>query len=247
MLKGVQLEELKMEHYNDSRTSYNFQRASFFKYIEKSDCREILMTNNLLQVLTGIVYHNGIENMPITLYFQEEMNFTEFVNIPTIRLFPSIFKNIRTFIFNKKIVGIWASTLLEEAKLAYEQLYREDKIDNSIKAIFRINTILPTLNRKPSTAFEIISDERLDKIEDFINDKLVMYLLWECDRNNGCFGVPLSGWKLEEIERSLDFLKLKKFFNRVFVIGCGEIWRSTHLIVKDPKTEDINRLSIVLD
>lgn len=247
MLRGIQLEELKMENYNDSRTSYNFQRASFFKYIEKSDCREVLMTNNLLQVLTGIVYNNGIENMPITLYFEKEMNFTEFINMPTIRLFPSIFKNIRTFTYNNKLVGIWASILLEEAKLAYEQLYREDKIDNSLKSIFRINNVLPILNQKPSIAFEIISDERLDKIDDFINNKLVMYLLWECDRNKWGFGVPLSGWKLEEIERSSDFLKLKKFFNRVFVIGCGEIWHSTHLIVKGPKTEDINRLSIVWD
>lgn len=247
MLKGVQLEELKMEYYNNFRASYNFQRASFFKYIEKSDCREILMSNNLLQVLTGIVYNNAVENMPITLYFKEGMNFTEFINTPTIRLFPSIFKNVRTFTYDNKLVGIWARTLREEAKLTYEKLYKEDKIDNNLKGIFRINSILPTLNGKSSTAFEILADEHLDKIEDFINNKLVMYLLWECDRNNWGFGVPLSGWKLEEIESSMAFAKLKKFFNRVFVIGCGEIWHSTHLIVKDPKIDDINRLSIVLD
>ena len=245
MLKKVELEELKIQTNinNGSESTYDFQRVSSFKYIEKLDCREILTTNNLIQVLTGIVYHHGIKNMPITLYFKVGMNFTEFINIPTVRLLPSIFKNVRAFVYDKKFIGIWASTLLEEANLTYEKLYKEDKIDNSLKSIFRINNkIFCSLNRQLAKAFEIIADEHLDKIEDFINDKLVMYLLSECDKNNGLFGVPLSGWTLAEIESCLSFSKLKKFFDRVFIVGNGEIWTSTHLIVKQPKNELINTI-----
>lgn len=245
MLKKVELEELKIQTNinNGSQSTYDFQRVSSFKYIEKLDCREILTTNNLIQVLTGIVYHHGIKNMPITLYFKVGMNFTEFINIPTVRLLPSIFKNVKAFVYDKKFIGIWASTLLEEANLTYDKLYKDDKIDNSLKSIFRINNkIFCSLNPQLATAFEIIADEHLDKIEDFINDKLVIYLLSECDKNNGLFGVPLSGWTLAEIESCLSFSKLKKFFDRVFIVGNGEIWTSTHLIVKQPKNELINTI-----
>lgn len=242
MLKKVELEELKMQN-NNSGSSYDFQRVSSFKYIEKFDCREVLTTNNLIQVLTGITYHNGIENMPITFYFKEGMNFTDFINMPTVRSLPSIFENIRAFTYDEKFIGFWARTLLEEAKLAYEELYKEDRIDNSLKSIFRIKSnTLSSLSRQPVAAFEIISEEYLDKIEDFINDKLVMYLLSECDKNNGAFGVLLSGWKLAEIESCLYFSKLKKFFDRVFIVGSGEVWSSTHLIVKQPKNELISTM-----
>jgi len=200
------------------------------------------MANNLLQILTGISCHIDIENMPITFYFKLGVSFTDFITMPTIRALPSIFKDVRAFTYDKKIIGFWAR-LLEETKLAYKELYNENKIDNSLKSIFIMkNEAFYSLKHKSVEAFEIISDEHLEKIEDFINDKLIMYMVSECDKNNGLFGVPLSSWSLVEIENCLSFSKLKKVFDRVFIIGNGEIWRSTHLIVNQPKYEIINTL-----
>ena len=208
MLKKVELQELKMQN-NNLESLYDCQRMPLFKLIEKFDCKEILTTNNLIQVLAGIIYHNGIENMPITFYFKAGMNFTEFINTPTVRLFPSIFVNVRALTYNKKFIGIWASTLFEGAKLAYKELYDEDRIDSSLKSIFRINKkVVCSLNQQSVTAFEIISDEHL-----------------------------------AEIENCISFSKLKKFFDRVFIVGSGEeVWKSTHIIVNRPKNELINTI-----
>lgn len=226
------LNELYRINGSNVNPAYEFVHASFFKNISRVNCKEVLETNNLIQVLTGIVYHNDFEQFPVTVDFKVGMNLTELINIPTIRMMPSIFENIRFFRNGEKFFGVWVSKLLQEAKLAYEKLYEEDKIDNSLKSIFRIkNQRNSSVYQNKATAFEIKAEEHFQNINDILNDKLIVYLLSECYRNNGYFGVPLLGWTLDEINNSIHFLTLKKSFNRVFVVGSGEEWQSTHLIV----------------
>ncbi len=77
---------------------------------------------------------------------------------------------------------------------------------------------------------------------DSLNDNFIIYLLSECNKNNGYYGLSLSGWRLDEIEDCKHFSNLKTVFNRVFVVGSGEDWQSSHLIVMLPKIQLINNI-----
>jgi hypothetical protein len=87
-------------------------------------------------------------------------------------------------------------------------------------------------------AFEILNNQQETLISEdinlFISNKFFMYLLIESIRNSGIFGLPFPGWKKSEIEKQKYFEQLKDFFNKVIILGPGEEWTSTHLIVAEP-------------
>lgn len=239
MLKKIDLENLNeifRENSGNDNSSYEFTRAPFLKEIYRVDCAEIIKTNNLMQIFTGIAYHNDFQQIPLTLDFKFGISFSEFINMPTVRLLTSIFENVRVLTKDKMFFGVWVKTLTEEAKSAYRKLLNEDKIDDSLKSIFRIDVKSNIcVNPQMVKAFELVDEENLENTWDIINDKLILYLLSECNKNNGYFGIPLSSWEMDGVEKCSSFLKLKKAFNRVFLIGEGQVWKSTHLVVAEPK------------
>ena len=241
MLEKIDLESLSKicgTNGSNDNSPYEMTHAPFLKDICRVDCNEILKTNNLIQVLTGIAYHNDFQQLPIKLDFKVGMSLIDFINIPTVRLLPSIFENIRLLTKDKMFFGIWAKKLSQEAKLTYKELINEDKIDESLKLIFRINSNMDScINSQMMTAFELIAEENTEDTCDIINDKLILYLLSECNKNDGYCGIPLSGWGVDEVEKCGAYLKLKRSFNRVFLVGIGQVWQSTHLVVVQPKSQ----------
>ncbi|MFL0267964.1 hypothetical protein [Candidatus Clostridium radicumherbarum] len=241
MLKKIDLgslSEIFRTNVSSSNCTYEIIHAPFMEDIYKVDCYEILKTNNLIQILTGIAYHNDFQQLPITLEFKVGISLIELINLPTVRLLPSTFENIRILSKDKIFYGVWIKKLSEKAKLAYKELLNEDKIDNSLKSIFRIDTKRNIISKQQMiTAFELITEENTEYDCKIINDKLISYLLYECNKNNGFYGVPLSGWELDSIEACKAFLKLKKTFDRVFLVGSGQVWQSTHLVVSQPQNK----------
>ncbi|WP_026884723.1 hypothetical protein [Clostridium akagii] len=228
---------------NNDEIHYEFVRAPFLEEINRGNCTEIIKTNNLVQVLTAMAYHNDFQQSPVQIDLKVGMNLIEFITVPTVRLIPSIFEKVRAFTYNKKFYGVWASNLRPEAKLAYEQLCKENNIDSSLKSIFRDNNHRNSpLHQQRGIAIEIKTQEYIENMHDSLNDNFIIYLLSECNKNNGDFGLPLSGWRIDEIENCKHFSNLKKVFNRVFLVGSGEEWQSSHLIVMQPKIQMINNL-----
>lgn len=238
MLRKIDLKELRMKNKNLEFSACNLKRIQAFDHMEKFNCKEVLTTNNILQVLAGIVCNNGLETeMPITMHFKAGIDLVELINMPTVRLFPSIFTNIRALTYENKFIGIWAKVLSKEARAAYEELYNKDNLDRSLKEIFKFNKDIIIENHKMPAAYEIITEEEPKVVYNFINNKLIMYLLTECTKHKDVLGVPLKGFTLKEIEKNHYFLELKKFFQKVFLVGTGEDekWHSTHIILEQPK------------
>ena len=58
------------------------------------------------------------------------------------------------------------------------------------------------------------------------------YILWECISNNtNIYGLPIGALSLQDIENDL-FKEFSAFFEEVYVIGYGNPWYATHIVLK---------------
>lgn len=192
-----------------------------------------------------MAYHNDYYSgchVPVSIEFTTPMPLIEFMSLPTIQLFPNIFKNLRVFTRDNLISGIWAAELTEGTIKAYETLTEEGKIDNCLTTLFRTNNDPIPLNGGNHDnvgiyEFELNSEqEKLDVREPYVfKNKFFMYLLSELSRNgNTVGGSPLQGWSKDELDSCEYFYELKKIFKRVLVYGWGKQWQSTGFLVSEP-------------
>lgn len=222
----------------------SFTRLPYFEYYEKFNPRDVILSNSSLQVLVAMTYHNDYYsgcNVPVSINITP-MPAIEFVSLPTIQLFPSIFKKLRVFTKDNQISGIWAAELTEEAIKAYETLTEDGKIDNCLTTLFNTSNSPVPLNGDNHEdvgvfEFELNSEQgKLDVREHYVfRNKLFMYLLSELSRNgNTVGGSTLQGWSKDELDSCEYFYELKKIFKRVLVVGWGKPWQSTHFFVSEP-------------
>ena len=72
------------------------------------------------------------------------------------------------------------------------------------------------------------------------------YILWECISNNtNVYGLPIGALSLKDIENDL-FKEFSAFFEEVYVIGYGNPWYATHIVVKinsEMMTNPINNIA----
>ena len=222
----------------------SFTRFPYFEYYEKINPYYVIQTNSSLQVLVAMAYHNDYYSgchVPVTIGFTTPKPVIEFVSLPTIQLFPSIFKKLRVLTRDNLISGIWATELTEETIKAYETLTEEGKIDNCLTTLFRTDNVPNPLNgyNHDNVVYEFefnVEQENLDVREPYVfRNKLFMYLLSELSRNgNTVGGSTLQGWSKDELDSCEHFYELKKIFKRVLVVGWGKPWQSTHFFVSEP-------------
>lgn len=131
----------------------SFARLTFFDSCEKFDPQNVILSNSSLQVLVAMTYHNdfynGHHHSPVSIEFVTPIPVVEFVSLPTIQLFPSVFKNVKIYTKNNQISGIWACQLTEETIEAYKILNQEGKIDKCLITLLRTNkTPIPLINEE---------------------------------------------------------------------------------------------------
>lgn len=222
----------------------SFTRFPHFEYFEKINPRDVILSNSSLQVLVAMAYHNDYYsgcNVPVSIEFTTPMPIIDFVSLPTIQLFPSIFKKLRVFTRDNLISGIWSAELTEGTIKAYRTLTEEGKIDNCLTTLFRTNSdpIPSSQDNHNNVAYEFEFNSEQGKLnvsEPYVfRNKFFMYLLSELSRNgNTVGGSTLQGWSLDELDSCQYFYELKKIFKRVFVAGCSKPWQSTHIFVTEP-------------
>ena len=246
MLKSIPIQTIVELHRTGIRHTEpaSFTRLPYFEYFEKINPRDVILSNSRLQVLVAMAYHNDYYsgcNVPVSIEFTTPMPPIEFMSLPTIQLFPSIFKKLRVFTRDNLISGIWSAELTEGTIKAYGTLTEESKIDNCLTTLFRTNSAPIPLNQDNHNnvvyEFELNSEQgKLDEREPYVfRNKFFMYLLSELSRNGNTVGVStLQGWTIDELDSCEYLYELKKIFKRVFVAGCGEPWKSTHLFVSEP-------------
>ncbi|WP_088224704.1 hypothetical protein [Desulfosporosinus sp. FKB] len=248
MLKSVPIQTISelLRTGVKSTEPANFTRFPYFEYFEKFNPCDVILSNSYLQVLVAMSFHNdyySVSHVPFQMEFITPMSIIEFVSLPTIQLFPSIFKNLRIFTRDKLITGIWAKELTDGTVKAYRSLTEEGKIDNCLTTLFRTNTAPSPLygednhDKVSIYEFELNSEQETIDISEpnVFRNKYFMYLLSELSRNsNTVGGSSLQGWSKDELDSCKYFCELKKLFKRVLVVGRGKQWQSEHLFVSEP-------------
>lgn len=215
----------------------------YLDYFEKVNTDSIILSNGILQVLIGISYYNRLfPEAPITLNFRERVSIAEFISMPTIQLFTSVFKFVRPIGVDNLVYGIWAKELLPNVVESYKRLVEENKTDICMRTLFRdFDESFEISGTEKTVVYELISDEcktPKNVTSDIVTNKIFTYLISESFRNKGMVGIPLFGWTLQEIENCEYIHELKKIFRRVFLLGSGNEWKSTNLFVFN-QIEDI--------
>ncbi|SPF55313.1 conserved hypothetical protein [Candidatus Desulfosporosinus infrequens] len=247
MLKSIPIQIISELHKTGIKHTEpaSFTRFPCFEYFEKINPRDVILSNSSLQVLVAMAYHNDYYSgchVPVSMQFTTPMPPIEFVSLPTIQLFPNIFKIVRVFTRDNLISGIWTKELTKETIKAYETLTEESNIDNCLTTLFRTNNARIQLYEdtyENADVYEFEWNSEQDKLDvkepSVFKNKFFMYLLSELSRNgNTVGGSPLQGWSKDELDSCEYFYELKKIFKRVFVAGRGEPWKSTHLFVSEP-------------
>ena len=76
-----------------------------------------------------------------------------------------------------------------------------------------------------------------DKIDNFMMDNYELsniqkYLMWECVKNNGIYGLPIGPLSYNDIGQN-DFHELIRPFGKTYIVGSGVPWIASHLIVQN--------------
>ncbi|SDH66800.1 hypothetical protein [Desulfosporosinus hippei] len=242
MLKQIEIDKVPKPYSK----SLQLKRVNFFtSYLssfERISPIDIIKSENTLQVIITLLYSYNNSETPAIISFPKESTNIEILNTPLVQMVPSIFKYYHFIINENKVIELYVKELRDETKEAFRILKDEKKIDSCLDKLIRNsnNNDHETVNIK---AFQITNIESIidsEKIAKVLYNKLFMYLLSQSVRYNGYFGINFPNWSKEEIENENDFILLASLFNRVCIIGSGEEWNSTHLIVSEPHEYIIN-------
>ena len=141
---------------------------------------------------------------------------------------------------------LFVKGLLDEAKQAFNVLQQHQKIDPCLSKLLHTPKQGEYVPEK-IMAFEVTNTDILpyaESIPALLSNKLFMYLVIQSIRRNGVFGLPFPAWSKTDIEKEQYFKDLKNFFKKVFVIGSGKAWVSSHLVVSEPFGEIVNFMKI---
>ena len=166
------------------------------------------------------------------------------LGISTVQALLGICKEVRFIVNGNDIWGLHIKGLTNEAVNEYLKLIEQGKIDECIKTIFREYHEPCNMQYGNMSIYEFEQSNSIldiETMEDLSINQFFIYLIIECMRYGGAFGIPILGWSLEEIGNCTYFNEMTKIFKRVCFIGCGDTWTSTHLIVSELR-EGIDKL-----
>lgn len=235
MLVQTEIHNVPRPHMNNSLDHKMININDYLSSFKPISPIDAITFESTIQVVVALLYNNNPEQ-PVNITLPIGTTSIEILNTPFVQILSSLFKIYRFIVNENNIIGLFVKGLLDDTREAFQTLKKNKKIDPCLDRLLRsyheeecrpINAV----------AFEVKNSDLLSKSETVslaLSNKFFMYLLTQSIRNNGFFSIPFHAWNKEEIEDEHYFNELKRFFNKVFIVGAGKKWRSTHLIVNEP-------------
>lgn len=181
-----------------------------------------------LQSLTASLYNININGFPY------------YINIPNTSLSDLKYQSFIQYIdclFEFKYAMVSSDSIVDKIMIKnltpiginiLEKLYSLNKIDPIYKFIFQ--NFKSTDNDLKTLKIYIPKNPKFNlncKVTNFHK-----YILWECkSTNSDIYGFPIGNLSLKDMENDF-FYEFISFFKEVYIIGYGNPWHSTHIIVK---------------
>ncbi|MFZ3130035.1 MAG: hypothetical protein WA125_02765 [Desulfosporosinus sp.] len=210
---------------------------NYFSHFKPVSPMEAILFDSTAQVVVALLYRNSNSEQPINIALPTgAITSFEILDIPFVKILPSLFKVNRLIINGNNIVEVFIKGLLDETRESFKILKESNKIDPCLNKLLRSN-IEEDFSPLNVTAFEVkylnsLSDS--GRISLALSNKFFSYLLIQSIRYNGLFSIPFCAWRKDEIENEHYFNDLTKLFKKIFVVGAGREWESTYLIVSEP-------------
>lgn len=246
MLKQIGIDNVPKPVMSSSLEQKRLNFTGYLSKFEKISPIDAINFENTIQVIVALLYSYNNPDIPAFISFPRGSTDIEILNTPLVQMIPSVFKNYQFVINSNNIIELFVKEILSETKEAFSILKKEKKIDPCIDKLIRNydNKKSKPINIK---AFEIITNGGLHNsinLSKILYNKFFMYLMSQSLRYNGYFGIVLPSWSKEEIQNENYFMILTNLFKRVCVVGSGEEWESTHLIVSEPYEDVVSCIQV---
>lgn len=202
-------------------------RIPLLKTQQKISPFDVISSNYYLEIIVYISYFINISEFPILISLPKGISLSELPFLPIVQGVSNIFDYQRALVYNSEVDKIQVKSLLPETIKVVENLNYLNKIDPFIQKLF--SKPKPRSNDLNTVCAYKITKE-FKNTQTYILSNLQKYLLWECIRNNDIFALPIGPLSLQELEGN-DFKELIQLFETTYVIGSGNPWYASYLIV----------------
>jgi len=205
---------------------------------------DAILSNEYLQSVLISLYNINTEGYPYYITIPEIL-LSDFTSLPFIQLVKQVFEFQRAMVNSNSIVNqVMVKDLTPRAINIVNKLYSLNKVNPIYEFLFK-NFKAPDEDLNTVRAYAINKSFIANKNYRITN--LHKYILWECiSSNSNVYGLPIGALSLQDIENDL-FKEFSEFFEEVYIIGYGDPWYATHMVVKissEMMTNAINNIAI---
>lgn len=189
----------------------------------------IISSNAYLQSVIASLYNINIDGFPYYITIPKTL-LSDITYLPFVQSLNQIFKFQRAMVDSNSIVSqLMVKDLTPRGIDIIKELYSLNRIDPIYEFLFK-NFKAPSKDLNTVKAYTINKSSEANK--NYKTTNLHKYILWECISNNSnIYGSPIGRLSLQEIESNV-FKEFNEFFEEVYIIGYGNPWYATHIIVK---------------
>lgn len=226
ILREIQVNEIPYNHSNDEETG-EFISLPVLNSDKKLSPLHIIATNYYLEIIVYMIYFSDIREYPVIINLPDRIHMDQLPFLPLTQALANLFELQRAIVKKDASVSqIFVRGLLPGTVEAVRELERQNKIDPFLKKFFYIKHSLYRL--KPVRAYAI--DNRDEPMTNYKFSHIQKYLLWECTKNGGVYGLPIGPFTIDDLQQQ-EFQELIKPFTKAYVAGSVDPWSSTHLVV----------------
>lgn len=223
MLQEISIKEIPFGPSKESKQT----RIPMLKSNQKLSPYSIIYSNYYLEIVVYILYFMP-ETFSISITLPDGILLGHLPFLPSVQAIYNLFVHHRAIIDNNSIVSqIDVRGLLPETIEVVENMDKSNKIDPFIKQLFKNAEPKPN-DLNTTRAYAIIKNGELSQ-SPFLSN-LQKYLIWECMRNDGIYGLPIGPISLNNFEDK-SFQEFIQVFENTYIAGSGQPWLSSHLII----------------
>jgi len=190
---------------------------------------DIISTNYYLEIVVYRIYFALSKEYPMIINLPNSISVENLPFLPLTQALTNLFSFQRAIIKKDFTVSqIFVKGLLPSTLEAIKRLDNSNKIDRLVKKLFYMNKPYDS-NIKPIRAY--VFDNRDNFLQNnYELSKIQKYLIWECMKNNGVYGLPIGTLSYDDIGQN-DFQQIIRPFEKTYIAGSGDPWVASHLIV----------------
>jgi hypothetical protein len=224
MLSQVSIKDIPMSNFARKRIE-----KKELKFSEEDNCRSDDKEKNALQ---GAVVIGYLTMEPIIFTLGSENKNAEDVQL-LLRELEQYFEKL-TFFTEGAVYKVQAHLCKDENRSLSPVA---NNLPQDIATCFDVRREIG--NPSDRKAHRVWKDEKfgsLDETNSTNANNVTIYMEREVHHNQGHFSMPISNLTYEEVEENKYLRNLANRFDELFVIGCGETWVATHLVVCQART-----------